>query len=192
MTEFYQGLDKEISSQQMEDIDALLKTPYKYGAVIKVEGKMCDSPSVYRYNGKWYMSFIQIDNCCATSGYDSHISESKDLLHWEYKGITLSRSDKQVWDAKQIAAYAAFVENDFEGEFRLFPVNGKYYYSYLGGNLNGYETVPLSIGLCKTSNPCEAKFYEKLPNPILSPKDTDARAEERITLYKSYLFIDKK
>ena len=108
---------------------ALLKTPYKHGAVVKVDGKMCDSPSVYRYNGKWYMSFIQIDNHCATSGYDSHISESMDLLHWEYKGITLSRSDKQAWDAKQIAAYAAFVENDFEGEFRLLPVNGKYYYA---------------------------------------------------------------
>ena len=62
MIEFHKGLDKEISAQQMEDIYALLKTPYKHGAVIKVDGKMCDSPSVYRYNGKWYMSFIQIDN----------------------------------------------------------------------------------------------------------------------------------
>ena len=108
-----------------------------------------------------------------------------------YKGITLSRSEQPVWDAKQIAAYAAFVENDFEGDFRLLPVHGKYYYSYLGGNLNGYETMPLSVGLCKTTNPCDATAYEKLPNPILPPKDADARAGERITLYKSYLFIDE-
>ena len=191
MIEFSKRQEKEITVQQMEDIYAMLKTPYKYGAVIKVDGKMCDSPSVYRYDGKWYMSFIQINNDCTTSGYDSHISESADLLHWDYKGVTLSRSDNQVWDAKQIAAYAAFVENDFEGEFRLLPVNGQYYYSYLGGNLNGYETVPLSIGLCKTSNPCDTKAYEKFPQPILSPKDADARAGERITLYKSYLFIDE-
>ena len=37
MIEFHKGQRKEISAQQMEDIYALLKTPYKYGAVIKVD-----------------------------------------------------------------------------------------------------------------------------------------------------------
>ena len=32
MIEFYKGLDKEVTDQQMEEIYALLKTPYKYGA----------------------------------------------------------------------------------------------------------------------------------------------------------------
>ena len=40
MIEFHKGLDKEVTAQQMEDIYALLKTPYKYGAVVKVDGKM--------------------------------------------------------------------------------------------------------------------------------------------------------
>ena len=191
MLEFNKGSNKEISSKLMEDIYELIKTPYKYGSVIKIDGKMCDSPTVYRYNGKWYMSFIQIDNEYQTSGYDSHISVSEDLLHWEYVGKTLSRSDKDEWDAKQIAGYAAFVANNFEGDYSLIPLNGKYYYSYLGGNLDGYETVPLSIGLCKTTDPLNIELYEKLKKPILTSSDSDVRISENVTLYKSDLFIDE-
>ena len=77
---------KTVSAERMNETYEMLKTPYKYGAVMKIDGKMCDSPTVYRHQGKWYMSFIQIDNQVESSGYDSHIAESSDLLRWIYKG----------------------------------------------------------------------------------------------------------
>ena len=77
---------KTVSAERMNETYEMLKTPYKYGAVMKINGKMCDSPTVYRHQGKWYMSFIQIDNQVESSGYDSHIAESSDLLRWIYKG----------------------------------------------------------------------------------------------------------
>ena len=64
----------------LEKIYGQLKTPYKYGAVLKLEGRMTDSPIVFKRDGKYYMSFISIDDKCKT-GYLTHIAESSDLLH---------------------------------------------------------------------------------------------------------------
>jgi len=50
-----------------------IKTPYKYGAVLKIDGKMTDLPVVFKRDGKYYMSFVSIDNECKT-GYSTHIA----------------------------------------------------------------------------------------------------------------------
>ena len=182
---------RAVESAQMQSVYEQLKTPYKYGAVMKFDGRMCDSPTVFQYNNRWYMSFIQIDNEVQNSGYDSHLAVSDDLLSWEYLGTTLTRNDCNHWDSKQIACYAAFVENNFKGEYRLQKVNGAYHFAYLGGNLNGYETDPLYMGQCKTPDVLTVSAYEKQEKPVLSPFDADARKGETRTLYKAYMFIDE-
>ena len=183
--------EKTVSFAEMQKVYQRLKTPYKYGAVLKFEEDMCDSPTVFRYQDKWYMSFITISYDTSKSGYESHLAESEDLLSWKYLYPTLRRNDSGEWDSKQIAAYAAFVENGIESEFRLQTVNGAYYFAYLGGNLNGYETDPLFMGQCKIENPLEPASYKKFETPILSPTDTDARYGETLTLYKACMFIDE-
>ena len=69
----------EISDKLLVEIYNLIKTPYKHGAVVEISDKMCDSPTVFRFDGKWYMSFIEIDNQVESSGYDSHIAQSTDF-----------------------------------------------------------------------------------------------------------------
>ena len=181
-------MDKEVLQQVYE----VLKTPYKYGAVIKFDTELCDSPTVFRYGEAWYMLFIKIDKQIENSGYETHLAKSTDLIHWQYCYPILYRSEEERWDSKQIAGYAAFVENDFYGEYTLQQVNGKYYFSYLGGNLNGYETDPLFMGQVSVGDPLLPESYVKFEEPILSPNDSDACKGENLTLFKSCMFKDEK
>ena len=181
-----------VDEQTMSEIYEELKTPYKYGGVLKFEKELCDSPTVFRYKDAWYMSFIKIDKDTQQSGYESHLARSTDLVHWEYLFPTLRRSNDDAWDSKQVAAYAAFVENDLYGQYRIQEVNGYYHFAYLGGSLDGYETDPLCMGQCKTIDIVNPEKYEKSPKPVLSPMDDDARAGENLTLFKAYMFKDEK
>lgn len=181
-----------VSEQEMHEVWEMLRTPYKYGAVMKLDGRLCDSPSVFRYGGRWYMSFIEIDRDVADSGYESYLAVSDDLLHWEVLFPILKRSDLPVWDAKQCAAYAGFVNNDLWGDYSIRKVNGHYYFSYLGGNLNGYETDPLQMGECRVNHLLDPATYVRFASPVLSPFDADSRPGERKTIYKSQMFLDEK
>ena len=40
---------------------------------------------VFKVNGKYYMSFVSIDDKCR-SGYKTHIATSDDFLYWQYVG----------------------------------------------------------------------------------------------------------
>ena len=69
----------EVMRQTYEEV----KTPYKYGLIMIPEpGKMIDSPSIFRDNGKWFMTYIVFDG----KGYESWLAESADLLHWKTIG----------------------------------------------------------------------------------------------------------
>ena len=81
------------------------------------------------------------------------------------------------------------MDNNFGGTNEIQIVNDKYYMAYLGGNLNGYETDPLAIGLSYSNNPTEK--FTRFEKPILAPSDSDAREFETLTLYKSDMFIDE-
>lgn len=178
-----------ISRKKMQEIYEKIKTPYKYGAVIKSDEYLTDSPSVFRHNGKWYMYYIMIHKNVENSGYETHLASSDNLIDWKYEGKLFERIEAEHWDSRQIAGYAAFVDNNFGGTNEINPVNKKYYMAYLGGNLNGYETDPLSMGLAYSDSPI-GKFT-RFENPILSPKDSDARECETLTLYKSDMFVDE-
>ena len=178
-----------ISKEKMQDIYEKIKTPYKRGAVIKYDEYLTDSPSVFRYNGKWYMYYIMIHKNVENSGYETHLVSSDNLIDWKYEGKLFERIEADHWDSRQIAGYAAFVDNNFGKTNEIKPVNDKYYMAYLGGNLNGYETDPLSMGLAYADSPI-GKFT-RFENPILSPNDADSREFETLTLYKSDMFIDE-
>ena len=76
----------EVMRQTYEEV----KTPYKYGLIMIPEpGKMIDSPSIFRDNGKWFMTYIVFDG----KGYESWLAESADLLHWKTLGRIMSFTD---------------------------------------------------------------------------------------------------
>ena len=166
-----------------------LKTPFKYGAVLKLEGRMTDSPIVFKKDKKYYMSFISIDNGCKT-GYLTHIAESYDLLHWKVLGEILEEHNG--WDNAQSGGYAQLQDNSFGGSNELFTVGGEYLFAYIGGNFLGYETDPLSMGIATASDFLNFDDYKKYPKPILSGSDADARKGETLTIYKADIFYDSK
>ncbi|MHC4543745.1 MAG: hypothetical protein ACYSYL_04350, partial [Planctomycetota bacterium] len=53
---------RRVESDTMRRIYEQVKTPHKYGVVLKAEqGGKVDCPSVYRFGGKWYMMYIIFD-----------------------------------------------------------------------------------------------------------------------------------
>lgn len=173
----------------LERIYDQIKTPYKHGAVLKLGGRKTDSPVVFKRAGKYYMSFISIDNECKT-GYRTHIAESDDLLHWQTVGEILTESTD--WDDAQSGGYAQLQDNLFGGSNELLTVDGKYLFAYIGGNLKGYETDPLSMGIATTDDFLNFDGYKKHPRPVLSGSDADAREGETLTVYKADIFFDSK
>ncbi len=181
---------REVSDETMQDVYQRIKTPYKYGAILKYDDEMCDSPFIFRYRDKWYMNFVKIDKDTKTSGYEEHLCQSDDLLHWEYMFPVFTRSLDGSWNSRQIGGVAAFVENDLYGQYRIQDLDGYYYFCGYGGNLDGYETDPLYMGLARTDDIFQPSHYRWF-DPILRPNDPDGRVGERLTHYRSHMFIDE-
>ena len=182
------GKPMAVSNEVMQSVYNKIKTPYRYGVVIRGEGgKMVDSPSIFRHSGKWYMAYI----CMNDVGYETHLAVSDDLLRWKPLGRILAFS-KTGWDAWQTAGYVALCDYTWGGSYELQSYGGKYWMSYLGGALQGYETDPLSIGIAWTHNPTAASEWTRIAeNPVLTRNQPDARPFEKATLYKSTIIWDK-
>lgn len=171
----------------MQGLYETIKTPFKYGVVLKGEpGMMVDSPSVFRHGDKWYMTYIIFDG----RGYETALAESDDLLNWTKRGKLLEFQD-DTWDANQAAGYIALQDHQWQGSYELAQHDGKYWMSYLGGNSTGYEEGILSVGLATTDDPTASAPWTRFAgNPVLTPKQSDARAFEDVTLYKSHIMRD--
>ena len=183
-------LPTTVSESRMQAVYEHIKTPIKHGAVMKLENMLTDSPSVFRRGDRFYMYFISISKETGSSGYETHLAESGDLLNWTYRGTVLRRNTLENWDSKQCAGYAAYMDIDFDGSYELEKIDGCYRISYLAGNSDGYEPDPLYMGLTRSTDPTDLDAFERLPEPILRPEDPDARPFETRTLYKSFLFRD--
>jgi predicted GH43/DUF377 family glycosyl hydrolase len=136
------------------------------------------------------MYFVAISKDCSKSGYETHLASSVDLINWDYLGPVFRRNEKNHWDSKQCAGYAAFKDIRFDGSNELSKINDQYYISYLAGNSDGYEPDPLYMGLATTEDPTIPDSFTRFEQPILRPEDLDARPTETKTLYKSCLFED--
>ena len=60
------ALPTETPAAVMAHVYAALQTPVKHGAVMKPEHAWTDSPSVFRYGGRFYKSFLFRDDARVT------------------------------------------------------------------------------------------------------------------------------
>lgn len=177
-----------VSAEKMQAVYEEVKTPFKYGVVIRGEDKkLVDCPNVFRHEGKWYMMYV----CMNKVGYETLLAESDDLLNWKPLCNIMSFR-KEGWDAWQADAGVALFDYRWGGSCKLERYDGKYWMSYIGGALQGYEPAPLSIGIAWTKNPGGTQEWTRLPeNPVLSQTQNDVREFEKQTLYKSHIIHDK-
>lgn len=183
-----QTLGEPVSSQVMEEVYEKVKTPFKYGIVFQHPDttKMIDSPTIFRENGLWYMTYIVFDG----KGYETWLAQSEDLLHWESKGKILSFTEG-TWDANQKAGYPALVNTEWGGNYEVEKFRDRYWMTYLGGSSSGYEAGTLKVGLASSPTLTEVRYWNTAHEPLLSPEDGDARWFEDKTIYKSYVIRDR-
>lgn len=179
---------KEVPPELMQRINEETKVPFKYGVVLKgSNGNTADCPNVFRKGDLWYMIHNQFDG----AGYSTHLASSPDLLNWTPLG-TILKQQNQGWDAEQACGSVSLVDYTWGGSYSYQPFDGKYWMPYIGGALKGRETDPLSIGMAWSSDPLQATEWNRLPDPILSPAQPDARSFEKLTLYKANVIWDKE
>ena len=181
------SINKLVLQEEMEAVFNEIKTPFKYGVVVQHPDstKMVDSPTIFRENDLWYMTYIVFDG----QGYETWLSVSDDLLNWRSKGKILSFTEN-TWDANQKAGYVSLISTDWGGDYSVENYQDKYWMTYLGGNTSGYETGTLKIGLANSTTLTEADEWNTNNSPILSPEDEDVRWFENKTIYKSLVIRD--
>ena len=179
----------EVPQTQMRRIYEEVKTPFKYGIVLRAgENESVDCPNVFRFGDHWYMVYVGIKN---KVGYETFLAKSDDLLEWKPLGKILPFADSG-WDRWQAAGGIALADFTWGGSGELQKYRGKFWLSYIGGATQGYEPDPLAIGLAWTNNPDRPSPWHRLvDNPVLAPNDSNARAFEQATLYKSNIIWDK-
>jgi predicted GH43/DUF377 family glycosyl hydrolase len=174
-------------SVRMQKIFEEVKTPYKYGVILKGEnGYPVDCPGIFRKNGKWYMVYI----CMNKKGYETHLAASDDLLSWKPLGKVMPFRSEVSWDANQAGGYIALQDTEWGGSAALLKFKSRYWFSYLGGALEGYETDPLAIGIAWTKDPSEPAPWKRLSEPVLTRDQPDCRYWEKLTQYKSNIIRD--
>jgi predicted GH43/DUF377 family glycosyl hydrolase len=175
-----------VEQAAMQRVYEEARTPHKYGIVLRGEnGAAVDCPGVFRHGAAWYMTYIHFDG----SGYETRLARSEDLLDWQPLGPILSRRHEG-WDGEQVAGFPALQDATWGGSYALEPFDGRYWMTYAGGALTGYETDPLSMGVAWSADPAAVREWTRAEAPILGPGQAGARYWERLTLYKSHVIRD--
>lgn len=189
---------QEVNRERMNEVYEEVKTPYKYGLVVAPADNKhkIDCPTVFRENGKWYMTYVVYNGQGGLDGrgYETWLAESDNLLEWHTLGRILSFRDGY-WDCNQRGGFPALQDMEWGGSYALQSYKGKRWITYIGGEGTGYEAVkaPLFVGLGWTKqSPAVAHEWESLERPILSIHDKDAQWWESLTQYKSTVYWDKK
>ena len=196
---FLASAQKPVPEAVMQKIYDEVKTPYKYGLVVAPSDNFhkTDCPTVFRKNGKWYMSYLVYDGKSGKDGrgYETWLAESADLLHWNTLGKILPFPEEGSgrWDENQRAGYIALIDYQWGGTYEPQKFDGKYWLSYFGGIGRGYEQGRLEESVAYTADDItKAHEWQTLDKPVLSPLDKDAGWWESITQYKSSVIWDKK
>jgi predicted GH43/DUF377 family glycosyl hydrolase len=178
-----------VPATEMEQVYKTIQTPFKYGIVLQHPDstKMMDSPSVFRWNNHWCMTYIIFDG----RGYETWLAESDDLLHWQSKSRILSFTDEG-WDANQKAGYMALLDTKWGGSYAPENFQGKYWMSYLGGAVSGYEAGRLGVGMANTNDPGQSREWQRLPAQVLAANDSAAHWYDNKTIFKSTVIRDDK
>ncbi len=190
MISVFASAQTEVSQARMQAIYEEVKTPYKFGLVVKPESETqkIDCPTVFRKGADWYMTYIVFDG----RGYETWLARSEDLLHWTKLGRLLAHStDTLLWDASQKAGYPSLVDTKWEGSYAWKKAKGAYWMSYFGGREKGYEAGLLSIGMAHTrKKPSKPQEWARLPLPVLTARDSAVRWWENKKLFKSTVIED--
>ena len=186
----------DITRQDMQRIYEEVKTPYKYGLVIAPQDNShkIDCPTVYKDNGKWYMTYVVYNGKDGLDGrgYETWMAESNDLLQWKTLGRVLSYRDGY-WDCNQRGGFPSLIDWNWGGSYEMRKYKGRHWMTYIGGSGTGYEAVraPLNIGIASTKgNISLAHEWDTGESPLLSINDKDAQWWERLTQYKSTIYDD--
>ena len=185
-----QAQQKDVSKRVMQEIYEEVRTPHKYGLVIKPEdeSRKIDCPSVFRQGQNWFMTYIVFDG----RGYETWLAKSENLLDWKTLGRIMSFSDTADWDSNQKAGYIVLQDHEWGGSYKLKKFQNKYWMSYIGGKDRGYESGLLAIGIANTvSDPAIPHEWQRRGNPVLTASDKDVRWWENKKLFKSTVIWDK-
>lgn len=167
-----------------------LKTPYKYGMVVTGTGDEgvvdVDCQGVFRYQGKWYMTYVSYNPKSAFGGYRTNLASSENLLDWRYEGVIFQNSS----DYPQAAAFPALIDTRWGGSNELESFRGRYWWSTMEGDVKGYEGEPMNIGLLSSKNPSDPAAYAHEDGLLLTVNDREVKDGERGTLYKSNIIHD--
>ena len=191
-----------VPQERMEQIYEASRTPYKYGMVVAPQSnyKKYDCPTVFRQDGKWYMTFVCYDGKDGTDGrgYETWLAESTDLLHWDVKGTILAlphaiegTKPETLWDQNQRGGFPALIDYEWGGSYEMQCYKRQHWMTYIGGPGTGYEAVnaPLSIGLASTGGDItQPHQWDTRPTPLMSYNDGDAQWWEQLTQYKSTIY----
>lgn len=189
-----------VTQGEMQKIYDAVKTPYKFGMVIAPTDNChkIDCPTVFRKNGKWFMTYVCYNGKDGTDGrgYETWLAESNDLLHWQTLGRVLEYGTGNEWDKNQRGGFPALIDYTWGGSYEIEKYKGRYWMTYIGGEGTGYEAVnaPLSIGLASTKQDVTvAHAWDTQNKPILSYNEKNAQWWEKMTQYKSTIYrVDKK
>lgn len=184
------------SPLEMNAVYEEVKTPYKYGLVVAPEDThhQVDCPTVYRENGKWYMTYVVYNGKSGLDGrgYETWLAESDDLLRWTTKGRVLSYRNAG-WDMNQRGGFPALIDWTWNGTYRMKKYYGRYWMTYIGGKGTGYEAVrePLNIGMAWTKDSVTmAHEWQGAEQPLLCIDDREAQWWEKLVQYKSTIYED--
>ena len=182
-----------VSQSDMERVYQAMRTPKKLGFVLSDSQAGIDCCTIFRAGGEWRMlySLHNGEGPEEYRGYETWMARSGDLLSWEPMGAVLPQT-RCGWDGLQADGGIALNDTDWGGSYEPGTYEGRYYMSYFGNNLPGYEPDPLSIGIADTDSLLTARPWHRQPHPVLTKDDSDAREFERRTLYKSFIMEDRE
>ena len=187
---------QDISQQDMQRIYQEVRTPYKYGLVVAPTDNYhkTDCPTVFRQDGKWYMTYVVYNGKEGTDGrgYETWVAESDDLLHWTTKGRILSYKDEG-WDMNQRGGFPALIDWTWNGGYGISKYKKNYWMTYIGGHGTGYEALrePLNIGMAWTQDDItQPHEWQSAEKPLLSINDKDVQWWEKLVQYKSTIYDD--
>lgn len=189
-------VEQTVSQQELDGVYDQLKTPYKQGLIefdgFDQTGLEIDCASVYRSNGRWYMSFVSVpEGAIGDQGYTTHLAVSDNLRDWKYVGIIFQNEPKGTADRRlQSAAFPALEDTTWGGSYELEQVDGKYWFSTMEGTVGGYEGEPMNIGLLSTTDPTDPAAFAHEDGLLLTTKDADASVGETAVLYRSNIIHD--
>ena len=126
---------------QMQHLYEQMKTPYKYGMAVapKDNYHKIDCPTVFRNDGKWYMTYVVYNGKDGLDGrgYETWLAESADLLQWKTLGRLLSYKNSG-WDMNQRGGFPSLIDWTWNGSYEMKKYHGRYWMTYIGGHGTGY------------------------------------------------------